>query len=367
MRRLLSSIVLCLVAAASALPASAELSVGGPSDTRGTIAMALRGGDGGTPWPWLTYRTYLEEGRALNPTGDANDDGSPSLSLDPSTGEVVASWAWFDGNDYEVVYSRWTGSAWSAWEQVTTNDEDDLDPSVVMSPDGTLHFSWWRAEKEGSQVLYRSSSEVEGLGAEERVTWGPDDARRPSIAYFRGSAWVSYESWGCCGPLIVIAERAQDWSGMLIGASSLAPDSGDPTSPPDVDIQLHSRGDMLWVDWVDSYGLLAFTLYNPAIDSWSVPNFLSYGWGTYEPELNARDLARVDVRFEVLGYRDSDSDGDGHPRRQDNCPLRFNPTQGDIDSDDVGDVCDNCPDVANPDQTDSDGDGVGDACEGGSS
>jgi len=36
----------------------------------------------------------------------------------------------------------------------------------------------------------------------------------------------------------------------------------------------------------------------------------------------------------------------------------------DTDGDGVPDVNDNCPGVSNPDQTDSDGNGVGDACEG---
>jgi len=104
-----------------------------------------------------------------------------------------------------------------------------------------------------------------------------------------------------------------------------------------------------------------------------------------------------------------DSDGDGIPNSQDNCPYvpnsgqedydddgigdacdncmyDRNPKQIDIDNDQVGDVCDycidldgdgygnpgfpmnycmddNCPEIANPDQTDSDNDGVGDACD----
>lgn len=95
----------------------------------------------------------------------------------------------------------------------------------------------------------------------------------------------------------------------------------------------------------------------------------------------------------------ADSDGDGVPDAQDDCPHIFNPVrpmdngvQADADGDGEGDVCDpcpndptdsctkpdpddvdgdgwangvdNCPKVANPDQKDSDGDGIGDACDG---
>ena len=79
-----------------------------------------------------------------------------------------------------------------------------------------------------------------------------------------------------------------------------------------------------------------------------------------------------------------DSDGDGIPNSQDNCPSVFNQDQadqGDVkcekicltpempchtkcsNPDNVGDACDNCPTEYNPDQVDSDNDGVGDACD----
>ncbi|MEW6049744.1 MAG: hypothetical protein AB1644_01595 [Candidatus Zixiibacteriota bacterium] len=57
-----------------------------------------------------------------------------------------------------------------------------------------------------------------------------------------------------------------------------------------------------------------------------------------------------------------DTDGDGIPDDQDNCPFDYNPGQEDGDLDGVGDVCDNCPYDYNPLQEDTDGDGIGDSC-----
>jgi hypothetical protein len=71
-----------------------------------------------------------------------------------------------------------------------------------------------------------------------------------------------------------------------------------------------------------------------------------------------------------------DSDGDGVPNANDNCPNDPNPDQIDLDGDGQGDVCDddddgdgwqdtvdNCPEIPNPSQADSNGNGVGDACD----
>src|SRR5690348_16089662 len=55
----------------------------------------------------------------------------------------------------------------------------------------------------------------------------------------------------------------------------------------------------------------------------------------------------------------ADSDGDGVPDINDNCPHASNPEQRDHDGDGVGDICDNCPHIGNKDQQDNDEDQVG--------
>ena len=58
-----------------------------------------------------------------------------------------------------------------------------------------------------------------------------------------------------------------------------------------------------------------------------------------------------------------DTDDDGVPDHDDNCPDIANPEQTDSEGDGVGNECDNCWNKSNPDQTDSDGDGLGDECD----
>ena len=77
-----------------------------------------------------------------------------------------------------------------------------------------------------------------------------------------------------------------------------------------------------------------------------------------------------------LGIFDKDLDNDGIKNDDDNCFIRGNEDQENVDNDGRGDVCDNdidhdgiinerdnCPSVINPDQVDSDDDGKGDKCE----
>jgi endonuclease/exonuclease/phosphatase family metal-dependent hydrolase len=73
---------------------------------------------------------------------------------------------------------------------------------------------------------------------------------------------------------------------------------------------------------------------------------------------------------------DDDKDGDGYLNASDNCPAFSNAAQRDIDFDGIGDECDpdidgdgiendqdNCPTIYNLDQTDTDNDGDGDVCD----
>lgn len=75
------------------------------------------------------------------------------------------------------------------------------------------------------------------------------------------------------------------------------------------------------------------------------------------------DVLEIDAMIDA-NPTPSDTDGDGLPNLNDNCPNQFNSDQHDEDDDSLGDVCDNCPHIANADQANvMDNDSVGDVCD----
>ena len=95
-----------------------------------------------------------------------------------------------------------------------------------------------------------------------------------------------------------------------------------------------------------------------------------------EPVIGGKRLSGEGAWNKIREMSKTDTDKDGVSDDIDNCPLDINPGQGDIDGDDVGDVCDpdrdgdgldnesdNCPFRSNADQANSDGDAWGDVCD----
>jgi hypothetical protein len=69
----------------------------------------------------------------------------------------------------------------------------------------------------------------------------------------------------------------------------------------------------------------------------------------FHVEQPANELATYDLKITIHAVQWNeyipDSDGDGIPDANDNCPYTYNPDQADIDGDGIGDLCDSCTDI----------------------
>jgi PKD repeat protein len=107
------------------------------------------------------------------------------------------------------------------------------------------------------------------------------------------------------------------------------------------------------------------------------PVYIYTSPGDYTVKLQVTDMDGLTGTLNKTDYItvDLDTDGDGVPDVEDNCPSVSNADQSDMDGDGIGNVCDfdvdgdgvlnvndNCSTMVNPDQTDTDSDGYGDAC-----
>ncbi len=124
------------------------------------------------------------------------------------------------------------------------------------------------------------------------------------------------------------------------------------------------------IDQLDTDGDLLGDVCDPDIDNDGVLNDAD----NCPMRPNPADMdVQVDTDGDGVGdVCDDDDDGDSIPDMSDNCPLIANPNQEDLadagcysdsDADGIPDHADNCPMIANADLVDLDQDGLGDACD----
>ncbi len=293
----LGRFLLAALLVATLAPCSrAEISVGERVAAPSFLAGGPGNGDDPYPWPtWAVMRQHVDPSLVLNPAGDDNGDGPAAWAIDPATGNPVVAWAWWDGHDHEIVLSRWTGSEWSAWEQVTENDLDDVDPAITVAADGTVRLAWWRTENGHRTVWYRDLG-AEGASAEE-VTPLPRAGSRPGVALHGGEVKVAFQREEAGVREVRVATRSAGWAEELVASTSYAGPAGD----GDIDVQVHARGGHLWVDWVDAAGQLAWSEWDAAAGAWGEVRHEAYSWDSeVETEPIARVRARARIRARVL-------------------------------------------------------------------
>jgi len=110
----------------------------------------------------LLAASWIGDGSAFSsPEPIAPASGSPRLFLQAATGRNGLPWlVWsgFDGNDYEIRVARGRGTDWTAESPITSNEDQDIFPSLTILPDGNPLVVWQRSAPGSAKILARRRS-----------------------------------------------------------------------------------------------------------------------------------------------------------------------------------------------------------------
>ncbi len=199
----------------------------------------------------------------LNPEGEANGDGAPSIISDGNTGLIAVAWARNSGTGFDVVVSRLVADAWTAPQVVVASPANERDPQLALAPDGSVHLFYW-IDGATPQVFHRvAPSDLSSWSAPVLVSQPGVASCRPAGAVHDGVLRVAYEvhDFGSGNtPRQVVLARFE--------SGAFTPEVVAMTNNlGEVRPQVHSHAGHLWVDWVDhettgGSGELAWTRLN---------------------------------------------------------------------------------------------------------
>ena len=136
----------------------------------------------------------------LNLSGDVSGDLWPVVAENP----VQQRWPWtvwshFNGNDFDLVWSRWLGPGWSPIAQVEPDPglDDAVDPFVTFSASGRPHMVWLRGnggESGTARVVFSMFLSSRWMLPLE-ISEPAEDAVHPTVAVRAdGSIEVAYDT-----------------------------------------------------------------------------------------------------------------------------------------------------------------------------
>jgi lysophospholipase L1-like esterase len=136
----------------------------------------IAGGPEG-PWVFWTGRELGRDeiffsrfdGAGWSPAARFNATSAiPRLFLDAApdpAGRPWLVWSAYDGEDYEIYWARWNGSAWSEEAKLTDNRDADASPSLAFIQGVVPVVVWSRSGRSGGAVHARFM---------EAGAWGPE-------------------------------------------------------------------------------------------------------------------------------------------------------------------------------------------------
>lgn len=247
----LRALVLAACLAFLAAPIRAEVGVVvGAGTTAGANPYVFGITDDPDPFGyWLRFSASGSGRSVLNEQGALAGDGPPSILHDPETGLILVAWAKAVPGGFDVVASRFASGAWSAPQIVAASSANELDPELVLGPDGAVHVLYWTDDGLTRRVEMRTGlPDLSGWGSAVAVSRESEAACRPSGVSYEGVLRVAYEvhDFGFGGsPRQVVLSRLEA-GGFVREVVAVTHHLGV------VRPRVGSHGGRLWVDWIDA-------------------------------------------------------------------------------------------------------------------
>lgn len=207
------------------------------------------------PVPWLRYSPIGSPRVVLNDQGTVNGDGIPSIAVDLVSGWTLVAWARNSSSGFDVVLSRFQNGSWTDPEVLAGTPANELDPSLVIEPDGTVHLLYW-VDGPTPRVMHRQApADLSAWSDPVQVSADGELASRPTGVVYRGVLHVAYEvdDYGVgTAPRDIVVARSSG-SGFSPEIVAVTNNTG-PVRP-----EIHSANDRLWLDWIDADGEMAWT------------------------------------------------------------------------------------------------------------
>jgi hypothetical protein len=98
--------------------------------------------------------------QVLNTTGDINGDLWPQILESPAAPHYpMVVWSRFNGSNYDMAWSRWTGAGWAPIRYIAKRPTpgDDLDPDLAFDSIGRPYVTWWAEMEDGGGMVFFSA------------------------------------------------------------------------------------------------------------------------------------------------------------------------------------------------------------------
>jgi hypothetical protein len=133
----------------------------------------------------------------LNPNGDLTGDLWPTIAENPGNQRWPwVFWSHFDGQTFDLVWSRWNGTGWMATSNVAAAaGRDELDPRVSFDGHGRPHLAWVSSGVAGPDHVYLSVFLATRWMMPFQVSDPNEDAQNPDVVVQPdGTIVVTYDT-----------------------------------------------------------------------------------------------------------------------------------------------------------------------------